>query len=218
MIEAPYYNVVDRLAQELERYRRETQRLERLIALGQIKVLLPPVETLLDGANAPEAATVQALIEEARRAVHEGEVENRQHVRARREVAPARSPMPASPTGPTPASGPPAAGGRETVVVYLADDRNQARRAGRALDESFPAHVLTGLNFFVRPDGRVVIVALLAGQVDWDTMTRARLVLGQFAVRHEMPLRRLLDDLERGAFVEQYLGQAALDFCREEAA
>jgi hypothetical protein len=94
MIEAPYYNVVERLAQEVERYRKETQRLERLIALGQIKVLLPPVETLLEGANVPEPATIQALIEDARRAVHEGEVENRQHVRERREVSPARPVVP----------------------------------------------------------------------------------------------------------------------------
>jgi hypothetical protein len=70
----------------------------------------------------------------------------------------------------------------------------------------------------VRPDGRVLIVVLLAASVDWDTMTRARLVLGQFGSRQDLPLRTVLSDLERGAFVEQYVGDAATAFCREEAA
>jgi len=101
---------------------------------------------------------------------------------------------------------------RREDLIYLADSRQLAREAGKRLDQAFEPDTMTGLSFFLHPDGPVYLAAIFDPKVDQETLRKAHAILSEFCQETPTPLEHLLERAYEGQFSQVYIGAANILF------
>jgi hypothetical protein len=101
---------------------------------------------------------------------------------------------------------------RQDDLIYLAEDRQLGREVGRRLEDAFDSDTMTGLSFFLPPEGSVYVAAVFDPEAEEQVLRKARAILSEFCQESPVTLDELIAMAFQGKFPEVYMGAASAIF------